>query len=53
MINIAKFPSELSHHDNFRSCHLIVIRNPPPPYDRRHVRDFIDADFVCWGGIST
>ena len=35
----------------FRSCHLIVNRNLPD--DRRHVRDFIDAEFFCLGGIST
>ena len=29
---------------NFRSCHPIVNRKLPD--DRRHVRDFIDADFL-------
>ena len=35
----------------FRSCHLIVNRKLPD--DRRHVHDFIDADFFHCGDIST
>ena len=35
----------------FWSCHLIV--NKKLLDDRRHVHDFIDADYFCWGGIST
>ena len=31
----------------FRSCYLIVNRKLPD--DRRHVRDFIDADFFPLG----
>ena len=34
----------------FWSCHLIV--NQKLPDYRRHVRDFIDADFLLWRGIS-
>ena len=35
----------------FWSCHLIVNRKLPD--DRRHVRDFIDADFFCCGTTYT
>ena len=35
----------------FWSCHLIV--NKKNPDDCRYVRDFIDAGFLRWGGIST
>ena len=35
----------------FQSCHLIVKRKLAA--DRRCVRDFINADFFRWGGIST
>mgnify|MGYP001795374527 CR=1 FL=1 len=35
----------------FRSCHLIASRKLAD--DRRHVHDFIDADFFSWAGIST
>ena len=35
----------------FWSCHLIANRKLPG--DCRHVCDFIDADFLCWGGICT
>ena len=31
---------------NFWSCHLIVNRKLAD--DRKHVRDFIDADFFVW-----
>ena len=37
---------------NFRSCHLIVNRKPPDDRCCRHIRDFIDAVFVHWRGIS-
>ena len=47
MINTTKFPSELSHHDNFWSCHLSVNRKLPN--DRMDVCDFIDADFCLFG----
>ena len=35
----------------FQSCHLIVFRTFS--YDRRHIGDFIVADYICWMGIST
>ena len=35
----------------YRSCRLIANRNLPN--DRRHGRDFIDADLFHWGDIST
>ena len=35
----------------FRSCHLMINRKLSD--DCRHVRDFMDADFLCWGGNST
>ena len=48
MIDSAKFPSELSHHDKFLSCHLII--NKQLPGDRGFACGFIDADFFfkCW-----
>ena len=35
----------------FWSCHLIANRTLAG--DGRHIRDFIDADFLYWEGIST
>ena len=49
MINTTKFPPELLHHDNLSelSSHSQLTG------DRRHLRDFIDADYFRWGVIST
>ena len=48
MINTTKFPSELSHHDQFFELSHRKLAD-----DRRYDCDFIDAEFSSWGGIST
>ena len=61
-VDIAMFPSELSHHDKFWSCHdgttpttfwsCHLTINRSLSHDHRHVCDLVDADVSSLKGIS-
>ena len=46
----AKYFATLNFPLDIQSCHPIAVRTLAD--DRRHGRNFLDADFFCWGGIS-